>query len=420
MKVAAYTLGCKVNQYDTNAMTELLEADGFTRVDVHEAADVYLINTCTVTNTADKKSRNMIRRLHHNNPNAIICVCGCLAQRESADILAIEGVSAVVGTEERGAIVKIVRECLNGKKINCVGEIASVFEELKVSTGGELTRGYIKIQEGCNNFCSYCIIPYVRGRVRSREEKSIITEAKMLAQNDVKEIVLTGIHISSYGQDNGASLIDMLRGLNAVCGIERIRLGSLEPHILTVEFLHELVQLHKICPHFHVSLQSGSDAVLMRMNRKYTTAQFAQYIANIREVYDNPAITTDVITGFPTETEQEFLMSCEFVKAQHFSRIHVFPYSEREGTPAASMENSVPQAVRRERANRLIEIGRELEREYAEQFLHTEQTVLFEQYVNGGAEGYTERYLRVCAEGVTGELKDVLLTEYKNNILYGK
>ncbi len=420
MRVAAYTLGCKVNQYDTNAMIELLEADGFQRVDFHGDADVYLINTCTVTNVADKKSRNMIRRLHSSHPEAVICVCGCLAQRESEAILSIEGVSAVVGTEDRGEIVGIVRGCLAGAKFNRVAEITGTFEELRVSTGGELTRGYIKIQEGCNNFCSYCIIPYVRGRVRSRAKESIINEARSLAENGIKEIVLTGIHISSYGQDSGESLIGMLRDLNGIFGVARIRLGSIEPHVLTMDFLRELRTLEKICPHFHVSLQSGSDAVLKRMNRKYTAAQFAEYITNIRAAYDLPAITTDVITGFPGETEEEFLATCSFVQAMEFSRLHVFPYSERKGTPAAEMKGSVSQSVRKERANRLIEIGTALEAVYAKRFLETMQGVLFEQEANGLVEGYTDRYLRVRAQGALNCIENILLNEYKDGILYGE
>lgn len=421
MKVAAYTLGCKVNQYDTNAMLELLKKDGFSVVAMHEDADVYLINTCTVTNTADKKSRNMIRRLHHDHKDALICVCGCLAQRESEEILAIEGVGAVVGTEQRGNIAAIVRESLDGNKVNHVGEISEGFEELNVTTGGELTRGYIKIQEGCNNFCSYCIIPYVRGRVRSRVKQSIVKEAKELAQNGVKEIVLTGIHISSYGQDSGESLIGMLQDLNAIDALVRIRLGSLEPHILTMDFLAELRKLNKICPHFHVSLQSGDDAVLKRMNRKYTCLEYAEYIANIRKVYERPAITTDVIVGFPAETEEEFCATCAFVERLRFSRLHVFPYSPREGTPAAKMDGSLPQSVKKDRANRLIGIGKKLEHEYAQQFLRTEQDVLFEQEAGDGLfEGYTDRYLRVHAKGRLNCMKTVLLNEYKDGILFGE
>ena len=421
MKAAAYTLGCKVNQYDTNAMMELLEAAGFQRVGFHEEADVYLLNTCTVTNVADKKSRNMIRRLHKNHPGAIICVCGCLAQRDGEALLKTEGVSAVIGTERRRQIVSIVRECLDGKRVDGVQEIGSVYEELRVKTAGELTRGYIKIQEGCNNFCSYCIIPYVRGRVRSRGSGEIYAEAQGLAEAGVQEIVLTGIHISSYGEDTGEDLFDLLHRLDSISGIRRIRLGSLEPHILTEDFVRGLKTLGKVCPHFHISLQSGSSSVLKRMNRKYTASQFAGYLDTIRRTYDCPAVTTDVITGFPGETEQEFQETRRFLEEQQFSRIHVFPYSERKGTPAERMEEKIPVSVRRERANDLIELGKRLEYNYAERFIGTVQDVLFEQAAGDGmAEGYTDRYLRVHADGIPGALEKVLLQRCENGILYGK
>lgn len=423
MKVAAYTLGCKVNQYDTNAMMELLRAAGFRQVEFGQQADVYLINTCTVTNMADKKSRNMIRRIHSRYPEAVICVCGCLSQRDSEGILAMEGVGAVVGTEDRGNIVAIVKDCLNGVQARGVRELEAQepFEELSVHTSGELTRGYIKIQEGCNNFCSYCIIPYVRGRVRSRSKQSILKEAHALAGNGALEIVLTGIHISSYGQDTGASLLEMLSELNAVEGVRRIRLGSLEPHILQKPFLSKLRGLQKICPHFHVSLQSGCDSILKKMNRKYTSQEFAAYIQNIREVYERPAVTTDVITGFPGETDEDFEATVRFARQVEFARMHVFPYSQREGTPAATMAGAIPMHVRRERANRLIKAGKEMEQEYAAQFLGTAQDVLFEQETKEGlCEGYTDRYLRVHAQGTLNTIEPVLLNAYKNGILYGK
>lgn len=423
MKVAAYTLGCKVNQYDTNAMMELLRAAGFRQVEFGQQADVYLINTCTVTNMADKKSRNMIRRIHSRYPEAVICVCGCLSQRDSEGILAMEGVGAAVGTEDRGNIVAIVKDCLNGIQARGVRELGKQepFEELSVHTSGELTRGYIKIQEGCNNFCSYCIIPYVRGRVRSRSKQSILKEAHALAGNGALEIVLTGIHISSYGQDTGASLLEMLSELNAVEGVRRIRLGSLEPHILQKPFLSKLRGLQKICPHFHVSLQSGCDSILKKMNRKYTSQEFAAYIQNIREVYERPAVTTDVITGFPGETDEDFEATVRFARQVEFARMHVFPYSQREGTPAATMAGAIPMHVRRERANRLIKAGKEMEQEYAAQFLGTAQDVLFEQETKEGlCEGYTDRYLRVHAQGTLNTIEPVLLNAYKDGILYGK
>jgi threonylcarbamoyladenosine tRNA methylthiotransferase MtaB len=423
MKVAAYTLGCKVNQYDTNAMVELLVAAGFEQVNFHEKADVYLINTCTVTNVADKKSRNIIRRIHHLHPNALICVCGCLAQRERETILGMEGVSAVIGTKERSKIVQTVQAAMEGRQQND-GDFAlrpnEQYEELSVRTSGELTRGYLKIQEGCNCFCSYCIIPYVRGRIRSRSLQSVRKEALGLVANGVLEVVLTGIHISSYGVDTGESLIDLLGALETIEGLKRIRIGSLEPHILTEEFLERISQFKKICPHFHVSLQSGSDTVLKRMNRKYTADEYRRNIHTIRDFYDRPAVTTDVIAGFPGETEYEWKETMDFVREIGFSRIHAFPYSQREGTPAARMKEQIPVHVRKERANELIIAGKKLEEQYARQFLNERRCVLFEQLEDGLAEGYTERYLRVRAKADLKKISMVLLKELKDGIIYGE
>ncbi|MEG0629339.1 MAG: tRNA (N(6)-L-threonylcarbamoyladenosine(37)-C(2))-methylthiotransferase MtaB [Christensenellaceae bacterium] len=423
MKFATYTLGCKVNHYDTQAMAEKLLAQGYTCVEFDEIADVYLINTCTVTNTADKKSRNIIRRAIKKNKDAVVCVCGCLSQRDGEELAKMLGVSAVIGTDERANIVQIVQSCMQGKHVFAVNDISQQkeYEELSVKTSGEQTRGTIKIQEGCNNFCSYCIIPYVRGRVRSRSAIRIIDEAKALAQKGIKEIVLTGIHISSYGQDNGEELFALIGELNNIDGILRIRLGSIEPHILTADFLRKMAEFKKVCPHFHVSLQSGSDSVLVRMNRKYTSAQFAQYIENIRDVYENPAITTDIITGFPGETEEEFLQTCDFAWKVKFSRIHVFPYSQRDGTVAAAMKAQIPQAVRKQRAGKLIQIAKELENRYINLFIGTWQDVLFEQYTKDGfCEGYTDRYLRVHAKNNPNEYKKVLLKTNKNDMIIGE
>ncbi len=424
-RVCAYTLGCKVNQYDTNAMLELMAAEGFSVVPWGQTADIYLINTCTVTNTADRKSRNMIRRAVKQNPDAVVCVCGCLAQKAAEAVLRIPGVDAAVGTDDRAHIVEIVRECLAGKPVNAVHDVGQkdlAYEEIGVKTSGELTRGYIKVQEGCNNFCSYCIIPYVRGRVRSRRSADVEAEARALAKNGVKEIVLTGIHISSYGTDSKESLIGLLGRLNAVPGILRIRLGSLEPHILTDGFLRELSGLNKICPHFHVSLQSGSTAVLHRMNRKYTAEEYAEYIGTVRRYYAAPAITTDVITGFPGESEEEFECTRRFADQIGFSRVHVFPYSEREGTPAAHMPGAVPVAVRRRRAQQLIADGKRIEQRYMTQFLQTAQEVLFEEVDRtGAAVGYTDRYLRVAAAGGRpGSCENVLLGCIDGDIIKGE
>ncbi|HBU12700.1 MAG TPA: tRNA (N(6)-L-threonylcarbamoyladenosine(37)-C(2))-methylthiotransferase MtaB [Clostridiales bacterium] len=393
-------------------MLELLTAAGCKQVPWGERADIYLVNTCTVTNIADKKSRNMIRRAIGQNPDGVVCVCGCLAQKERQKLLDELGVSAVIGTEDRCGIVRIVRDCLAGKHVNAVRDIAAAreFEALGVKTSGELTRGYIKIQEGCGNFCSYCIIPYVRGPVRSRPAESILGEARALAEGGVREVVLTGIHISSYGQDGGESLLAMLGGLAQVKGVVRIRLGSMEPPVFTEGFARALSGIKKVCPHFHVSLQSGSAGVLLRMNRKYTPGEYKGFLRNIRKYYDAPAITTDVITGFPGETEEEFLETARFVQDAGFARLHVFPYSEREGTPAAKMGGRVPPDVRKARAKQLAEMGETLLNRYRDQFAGTKQLVLFEQERGGHSYGYTDRYVRVrAAGGYAGQMKKVLL-----------
>ncbi len=419
-RVSAYTLGCKVNQYDTTAMLELLKNAGFEEVAWGEPSDVCLINTCTVTNTADKKSRNIIRRAAKQSPGAFVCVCGCLAQDRAEELLQIEGVDAAVGTDGRADIVRIVLEGIAGKAAAGVADIAGVagFEPLCVSSSGELTRGYIKIQEGCNNFCSYCIIPHVRGRARSREAKEVLREAGALAQSGVKEIVLTGINISAYG-----GLLELTAALNDISGIERIRFGSLEPPLLTEEFVAALSGLSKVCPHFHVSLQSGSDAVLKSMNRKYSTEEYFERVQTLRKYFDTPAITTDIITGFPGETEAAFCETLDFVRRAQFARLHVFPYSEREGTAAAAMQGSVDVAERKERARRLIERGEAMEAAYLDGFLNTPQTVLVEREQGGFLEGYTDRYIRVHARAGSarpGEIRSVLLKRRARDIMFGE
>ena len=417
---AAYTLGCKVNQYDTQAMLELLQKDGYEIVPFHNKADVYIINTCTVTNVADRKSRQAIARAAQINPEAVIVVAGCLSQRSAEELLQMHGVSAVLGTADRSDIVRIVGKAQNGK-VNAVGCGNKTFENLSVKTSGEMTRGYIKIQEGCNRYCSYCIIPYVRGPARSRPMAGILDEARSLAESGVREAVLTGINISSYKTEDGGSLADLLAGIDHIAGLLRIRLGSLEPGLLTPEFLQRLAGVKKLCPHFHVSMQSGSDGVLARMNRKYTAPEYERTIENIRSVFENPAITTDVITGFPGETEEEFEETVAFVRKIKFSKLHVFPYSERTGTKAAEMEGKVPVEIRKKRANILIAIGKDEEYAYIRSFLNKKEPVLFERMVgNGLAEGHTGRYIKVRAPALPNEYDIVLMQMQKNDILFGE
>ena len=419
-KAAAYTLGCKVNQYDTQAMLELLEKGGYKIVPFHTPADVYIINTCTVTNIADRKSRQAIARAAQLNPNALIVVAGCLSQRSGEEILQMPGVRAVLGTADRAQIAVIV-ERAKKEKVNAVASQTPDFEGLSVQTGGDMTRGYVKIQEGCNHYCSYCIIPYVRGPARSRPMADILSEAETLTGNGVREVVLTGINISAYRDKSGAGLAGVLEGLDKIEGIARIRLGSLEPGILTGEFLNRIAGIKKLCPHFHVSLQSGSDSVLARMNRTYTAREYTRVIENIRSVFQYPAITTDVITGFPGETEQEFAETKAFVRLIRFSKLHVFPYSERAGTAAAAIEGKVPPGVRKGRANELIALGKEEEYAYIKSFLGREETVLFERPLeNGWAEGHTARYVKVRACARPNDLNLVLMQTQNNDILTGE
>lgn len=425
-KVAICTLGCKVNQYDSEAMAELLLQSGFELVDFEECADIYVINTCTVTNIADKKSRQMIKRAKRKNRDALICVCGCLAQRSPDKLLAQEGIDLVIGNQQRGEIASYIEEALEHRqKLNKVKPILGqrVFEELKISRTGEKTRGYVKICEGCNNFCTYCIIPYARGPVRSRSLQSIVQEAVRLAASGVKELVFTGIHIASYGIDlpEDIGLLDVIAAVHEVEGIERIRLGSLEPGILQEDFIERISNMEKLCEHFHISLQSGCDGVLKAMGRRYTTAQYAQIVAMLRKYFDRPAITTDIMTGFPGETQEDFETTLAFAKQIGFAQLHVFPYSEREGTKAAAMAGKVPVHERKERAEKLIALGRQMEREYLMGMLGTRQQVLLEEPAgNGYFTGYTKKYCKVKAKGGHNLLKDVIIKELEGEVLIGE
>ena len=410
MKAAYCTLGCKVNQYETDAMTEILEAAGYETVDFSEQADVYLINTCTVTAVADRKSRQMIGRAAEKG--GIICVCGCLAQRDAQALLEREGVNAVIGSANKGAILQIIRRVQAGeKKINAVGDIAQekVFEPLQISRKHERTRANIKICDGCNNYCSYCIIPYTRGPVRSRPLQDILLEAKRLGEHGVKEVVLTGIHVSSYGKDlQQVGFIDVLEGLQQIDEIRRIRLSSLEPSLLTKEFCKRAAMLDKLCPHFHVSLQSGSTSVLRRMHRKYTAEEYADYIANLREAFVNPAVTTDVIAGFQGETEEEHQETLQFLQQIGFAKLHVFPYSKREGTLAARMQGDLPGNVKKRRAAEMIALGEEMSLAYKKSLVGSRHEILLEQEVSPGiCEGYIERYIHAEAPGNPGDIVPV-------------
>jgi len=419
--VAFHTLGCKVNQYDSEAMLSEFINAGYQHVAFDEKADIYVINTCIVTHTGERKSFQMIRRAKHNNRNAFIVVVGCLAQRD-AEKLIKEGVSLIIGNSDRKDIVKLLDEAISKEKsIVHVDDIRHAdFENLSVESYSDKTRAILKIQEGCDRYCTYCIIPYVRGGVRSRSIDSIRQEARKFVGNGYREIVLTGIHLSSYGRgQEGISLID---AINAVAqeNIERIRLGSLEPCVIDEDFARKLKDIPAVCPQFHLSLQSGSDTVLKRMARRYTTEEFANSVDILRKYYPDCAITTDVICGFPAETEQEHEESLLFVDSIGFSRVHVFPYSRRSGTAAAKMKDQVPKEIKTRRAREMIAIAKKSQDIYARGYLGKAVSVLFEENTDIGAIGYTPEYLRVEAEGVKqNSIANVKLIEYSKGLFKG-
>lgn len=400
-RVAFHTLGCKVNQYETEAMEELFEKNGYRVVGEGESSDVYVINTCTVTNLSDRKSRQIIRRAKKKNPDSVIAVVGCYSQVSPEEVSNIKGVDVIIGTTERNKIVELCEQAKNDKnQINIVRNIKTQkeFETINIDTIKGRTRAYMKIQDGCNQFCTYCIIPYARGPIRSREVSDIVAESEKLAKAGFKEIVFTGIHIASYGKDiKGTSLIEVLRKVAKVEGIERIRFSSVEPTLIDDDFMKDLLSIGKICDHFHLSLQSGSDTVLKRMNRKYTTKQYKDIVNKIRKYMPDAGITTDIIVGFPGETEEEFEETLEFVKAIKFSRIHVFKYSPREGTPAADYKDQVDGNIKNHRSETLISLGEELMREFNGKFINKELSVLFEEESRDASfiEGYTTNYIRV-------------------------
>ena len=400
--VAFLTLGCKVNQYETEAMMEIFESRGYEVVEAHKRADVYIINTCTVTSLGDKKSRQFIRRSKRLNDEAIIGVVGCYSQVSPEEVEKIEGVNVIIGTNNRKQIVDVVEDINVWDKIVLVDDIMKVteFEELKIDTIKDKTRAFLKIQEGCNQYCSYCIIPYARGPIRSRKPENVISEVKRLAENGFKEIVLTGIHVASYGKDlDCVTLTDVLKKVHEVEGIERIRLSSLEPRMFTDTFINAIKEMPKFCNHFHLSLQSGSDSVLKRMNRKYTTDQYSQIVDRLREELDNPSFTTDIIVGFPGETDEEFEETYAFAKHIGFSQIHVFKYSPREGTPASKMKEQVPGDVKSARSAKLMKLAEDMSDAYMDSFIGKEVQVLLEgefEDMPNYLEGLDDHYMRIC------------------------
>ena len=404
-KVSFYTLGCKVNQYETNAMAQKFKESGYEIVDMNDdISDICIVNTCTVTNMSDRKSRHSLRRVKEKNPSAIIAAVGCYAQVAKNDLENMPEIDIVIGNEEKANIVQYVEKFIeNEKKLIEIEDIATKkeFEDMGQITYTEKTRAFIKVQDGCNQFCSYCIIPYARGRVRSRNAESIIKEITQIAQNGIKEVVITGIHVASYGRDfeNENGLIELLEKINEIEGIKRIRLGSLEPKIITEEFMQRLSKLEKICHHFHLSLQSGCDATLKRMNRKYTTSEVKEIIERLRRYYDDVMLTTDIIVGFPGETEEEFETTYQFLKQAKLYKMHVFQYSPRKGTRAAVMPNQIDGNIKEARSKKLIELSNENQKMYNQQLVGKEVEVLFEdKEVEDGItyfRGHTQNYVLV-------------------------
>ena len=427
-KVAFYTLGCKVNQYETEAMLELFEKEGYEKAETEDYADVYVINTCTVTHMSDRKSRQYIRRMKKKNPDAIIAVVGCYSQVSPEEILSIDEVNLVMGTNDRKKIVEEVKKIDASRKVSTVDDIMKVkaFEEIEINKTNGKTRAFMKIQDGCDRYCSYCIIPYARGRVRSRDLESIVKEVENLASNGYKEVVLTGIHVASYGKDikdSDIKLLDVIKQINDIEGIERIRLSSVEPILFTDEFVEAVSTMDKVCPHYHLSLQSGCDETLKRMKRRYTTEEYKAIVDRLRAAIPNVSITTDVIVGFPGETNEEFDKTYEFLKDIELTHMHIFKYSPRKGTPAATMENQVDPSTKHDRSEKLLQLNEENFNKFGQKMLDKEFNVLFEQkFGDNKYEGLTENYVKVIVESdkdLSEQILKVKITDVKNEFLEG-
>lgn len=428
-KAALHNLGCKVNSYETEAMTQLLKKAGYEIVSFQDQADVYIINTCSVTNMADRKSRQMLHKAKKQNPNAVVVATGCYVQTATEKVAQDLSIDLVVGNNRKKDIVEILNEYYAEKEageqvkeeyvidINHTDE----YEDLEISTVTEHTRAHLKIQDGCNNFCSYCIIPYARGRIRSRTMESIKAELERLSASGFKEIVLTGINLSCY-DDNGKKLIDVIEMADNVNGIERIRLGSLDPEVVTEDFVERLGKVKKICPHFHFSLQSGCDKTLKAMNRHYTSDEYYEKCQLIRKYINNPAFTTDVIVGFPGETEEDYISSREFVKKVKFAELHVFKYSKRDGTVAAKMPNQIDEKIKTLRSEDLIKTGEELTKEFRQAKIGQDTTVLFEEKILLDNKeywvGHTVDYIKIAVpekENLEGQIRKVNVKDFLTN-----
>lgn len=444
-KIAFYTLGCKVNTYETEAMKRLFLEAEYEIVEFNDIADIYIINTCSVTNMADRKSRQILHRAKKNNPNGVVVAVGCYVQAAAEELKKDNSIDVVVGNNLKSTIV----ECVESYIMNKQNELKNNLEDVSISTeydplhikdAGERTRAFIKIQDGCNQFCSYCIIPYTRGRIRSRSMEDIISEVQELVKKGYKEIVLTGIHLSSYGADvvgknfvslKGKPLLEVIEKLHNINGLKRIRLGSLEPRIITEEFVKKLASYEKICPHFHLSLQSGCDNTLKRMNRHYTTEEYKEGCQILRKYFKHPALTTDVIVGFPGETAEEFERTQTFLRDIAFSQMHIFKFSPRRGTKAATMTDQVSEQIKTNRSNLLLELDEILQKQYEDSFYHKKEKILFEEIIELEGEkymiGHNERYIKIAVpyqtnmHGELNEIMEVFITgRLQEHLLLGK
>lgn len=421
-KIAFTTLGCKVNMYDTEAMSELFVEKGYQRVDFDEYADIYVINTCTVTNFGDKKSRQIIRRAKRQNPNSVVVATGCYAQVAPSELESVQGINIIIGTKDRASIVETVENYRSEfGVVNCVSDIMSekVFEPLQINKLTNRTRAYIKIQEGCNRFCTYCIIPYARGPIRSRRCEDIVSEVQRLADNGFKEVVLTGIHVASYGLDLGKiRLADVIERVHDIEGIERIRFSSMEPKAVTEEFVQRMAALPKVCHHYHLSLQSGCNRTLKRMNRRYTAEEYFEVCERLRKYIPDVAITTDIIVGFPDETDEDFRESAEFAERVKLAKIHVFPYSQKRGTPAEKMPNQIPPDVKSKRSGIMLKLSERLNYKFLSTYIGRDTDVLFETTDSDGYfEGHTSNYIKVLVktdENLSNQIRKVILKEIKS------
>lgn len=427
-KVAFYTLGCKVNQYETEAMLEMFEKKGYTNVGSEEYADVYVINTCTVTHMSDRKSRQYIRRVKKKNPKSIIAVVGCYSQVSPEEILDIEDVNLVMGTNDRRTIVDRIEELDSNSKLSTVDDIMKVreFESIEISQNNGKTRAFIKIQDGCDRYCTYCIIPYARGRIRSRNIDEIREEIITLAKNGYKEVVLTGIHVASYGKDlkEDIGILDVIKAVNDIDGIERIRLSSVEPVLFTDEFIDEICKIGKLVPHFHLSLQSGTDSTLKRMNRRYTAAEYKRTVDTLRDRIKDVMLTTDVIVGFPGETNEDFSETLRFLKEIKLMHMHVFKYSPRKGTPAASMKDQVDPQAKQFRSDALLNLSKKNFKENTEKYIGRPLNVLFEEVDKEGYyEGLSDNYIRIKVKSdkdIRGQILEAKIVDIRDDYCIGE